>query len=163
MTWIAFFEVPSAIATNGYSQWLYMENALETCTHTFVRHDTILASLQALYDDRGGSTNFEVVRRGSGCDLGLANLAIFDKLKQNESQNLPKTCSLDEYVSSVLDEHVLIVVGGRLEHAPIPAPQKHPRIILGTTHLAKIILPHQQSSCWSNYSFQCPFWTVLHH
>ena len=105
MTWITCFEVPAAITTNGDTQWLYMENALETCTHTFVRHDTIQAPLQALYDDRSDSTNFEVVRPGSGCDLGVANLIIFDKLKQNESQNLPKTCSLHS-CSSVPDEYV---------------------------------------------------------
>ena len=39
----------------------------------------------------------------------------------------------------VLDEHGLIVVGGKLEHALIPALQKHPRIILGITHFASII------------------------
>ena len=40
----------------------------------------------------------------------------------------------------MLNEHGLIVVGGRVEHAPIPALQKHPRIILGITHLARIIV-----------------------
>ena len=44
------------------------------------------------------------------------------------------------HLQPVLDKHGLIVVGGRLEHAPIPALQKHPRIILGITHLARIIV-----------------------
>ena len=44
------------------------------------------------------------------------------------------------HLQPALDEHRLIVVGGRLEHAPILALHKHPRIILGITHLGRIIV-----------------------
>ena len=41
------------------------------------------------------------------------------------------------HLQPMLDEHGLIIIGGTLDHAPIPALQKH---ILGITHLARIIV-----------------------